>query len=79
MFKFFRRRAQPAVTPTGTRPPRIGGRMETTSPADLKRATRFAADFKVTGPFVEPDSDEHELGSGTGSGIGGRRRGGTPR
>ena len=61
MFKFFRRRAQPAVTPTGTRPPGIGGRVEMTSPADLKRATRFAADFKVTGPFVEPDSDEHEL------------------
>ncbi|KAF0964935.1 MULTISPECIES: hypothetical protein [Rhodococcus] len=61
MFKFFRRRSATASDQTPPQQPGVGQSAESASPADLARVRLFASDFAVSGPFVEPDSDEHDL------------------
>ncbi|BAH55650.1 MULTISPECIES: hypothetical protein [Rhodococcus] len=56
MFKFFRRRSATARDQPG-----VEQSVESASPADLARLRLFASEFAVSGPFVDPDSDEHDL------------------
>ncbi|MDH6283933.1 hypothetical protein [Prescottella agglutinans] len=61
MLKFFRRRSKTAGKPATPQEPGIGVRVDSAPAAEVARLQRFAADFAVGGPFIEPDSDEHDL------------------
>ncbi|MDV6246297.1 hypothetical protein [Rhodococcus opacus] len=61
MFTFLRRRSATASDQTATQQPGVGRSVESASPEELTRLRRFASDFAVSGPFVEPGSDEHDL------------------
>lgn len=59
MFRFFRRRSPASADRTDPRPP--SGEQSVDSPAALARLELFAGDLTVSGPFVEPGSDEYDL------------------
>ncbi|MCF8786209.1 hypothetical protein [Rhodococcus ruber] len=59
MFTFFRRRS--AATDDQTAPQQPSGEQSVDSPEARAHLTLFAGDLTVSGPFVEPDSDEYDL------------------
>ena len=59
MFTFFRRRS--AAAADQSEPQQPGGEQSLDSPVALARLKLFAGDFAVSGPFVEPGSDEYDL------------------
>ena len=59
MFTFFRRRS--AATTDRSEPQQPGGEQSVDSPVALARLKLFAGALTVSGPFVEPGSDEYDL------------------
>lgn len=60
MLKFFRRRSTTAGKEATAQQSHSGVRVESASAEERARLQQFARDFAVSGPFVEPDSDEHD-------------------
>ncbi|MGW4336706.1 hypothetical protein ACWEK5_28450 [Rhodococcus koreensis] len=59
MFRFFRRRSSAVADRTDPQQP--SGEQSVDSPVALARLKLFAGDLTVSGPFVEPGSDEYDL------------------